>query len=468
MIDYYQVLGVPLDASQALLRRAYLDQASNYHPFKKDNSQNSFDNFRKDSGINQTRFKLIAQAYTILGNDYWRRIYDSIALPKNSEENFNQSKTLYREDHHSRQNRESSSLPSEIACELVDLDPIKIFNRACAQQDEDRRQGRLDSSLISEFSRNKIFSPSSSSSSSSISSVSSSSRPSAISSSTNNSHGALVSKLKVPHSQLLPKDGLCNKTESNSGSSSDQRFNKPKSRKVSFSDQTIASDEIRMAREAVKAIKAEQSRNSALKVKQLEHIVPLENQTDTATILISENISRSRAHSMTDQISKLSLMERPEGDDVGEYQPLVQTSQNSERRRGAIMKNLASNRTTNPYNDNLDLHYQSAVYDTQARTSRELVDLDEQEHMKVNHTRNSEEIRMMNQIKTRPSVNRYRSGSSPTLPIRNDQKYALLLPNSSKSPEISARLSLKSFENFQTLQSDKPSDPSFSKDQQQY
>ncbi|KAI8452816.1 hypothetical protein BY996DRAFT_7200774 [Phakopsora pachyrhizi] len=189
-----------------------------------------------------------------------------------------------------------------------------------------------------------------------------------------------------------------------------------------------------MAREAVKAIKAEQSRNSALKVKQLEHIVPLENQTDTATILISENISRSRAHSMTDQISKLSLMERPEGDDVGEYQPLVQTSQNSERRRGAIMKNLAMSKS----------------------------------HMKVNHTRNSEEIRMMNQIKTRPSVNRYRSGSSPTLPIRNDQKYALVLPNSSKSPEISARLSLKSFENFQTLQSDKPSDPSFSKDQQQY
>ena len=66
MKDYYQVLGVPRDASPQDIRKAFYQLALHYHP--EHNPENT-----KQA---EDRFKEINEAYEILGDEEKRRQYD--------------------------------------------------------------------------------------------------------------------------------------------------------------------------------------------------------------------------------------------------------------------------------------------------------------------------------------------------------------------------------------------------------
>ena len=63
--DYYELLDVSPDADAAELKQAYYRQAKIYHPDR--NAGNA---------AAEERFKLIAEAYRILGDETERRLYD--------------------------------------------------------------------------------------------------------------------------------------------------------------------------------------------------------------------------------------------------------------------------------------------------------------------------------------------------------------------------------------------------------
>lgn len=63
--DYYEVLGVPRDASKEEIRRAYRKLALKYHPDR-----------NKDDPHAEEKFKEISEAYEVLSDDEKRRIYD--------------------------------------------------------------------------------------------------------------------------------------------------------------------------------------------------------------------------------------------------------------------------------------------------------------------------------------------------------------------------------------------------------
>ncbi|MHA3789965.1 DnaJ domain-containing protein [Flavobacterium hauense] len=65
MKDYYKILGVSRDASQAEIKKIYRALALEHHPDKNNGDSNS-----------EERFKLISEAYIILGDTPKRNAYD--------------------------------------------------------------------------------------------------------------------------------------------------------------------------------------------------------------------------------------------------------------------------------------------------------------------------------------------------------------------------------------------------------
>ncbi len=63
--DYYKVLGVKRDASQADIQRAYRDLARQYHP-----------DMNPDDDTAKERFQRVQEAYDVLGNAEKREMYD--------------------------------------------------------------------------------------------------------------------------------------------------------------------------------------------------------------------------------------------------------------------------------------------------------------------------------------------------------------------------------------------------------
>src|SRR3990172_9917075 len=59
--DYYQILGIPKDASNQDIRKAYKELAKKHHP---------------DKGGDQEKFKELSQAYEVLNDEEKKRIYD--------------------------------------------------------------------------------------------------------------------------------------------------------------------------------------------------------------------------------------------------------------------------------------------------------------------------------------------------------------------------------------------------------
>ena len=64
--DYYEILGVPRDASEDQIKKAYRSLAMQYHPDK---------NPGKEEWANE-KFKEINEAFAVLGNPDKRRQYD--------------------------------------------------------------------------------------------------------------------------------------------------------------------------------------------------------------------------------------------------------------------------------------------------------------------------------------------------------------------------------------------------------
>lgn len=66
--DYYEVLGVPRNATEKEIKRAYRKLAVKHHPDKNPN----------DAKAAEERFKLIGEAYEALSDEKKRRIYDQV------------------------------------------------------------------------------------------------------------------------------------------------------------------------------------------------------------------------------------------------------------------------------------------------------------------------------------------------------------------------------------------------------
>ncbi len=65
--DFYKILGVSENASEAEIKKAYKELAKKYHPDKNPNNKK-----------NEERFKEISEAYSVLGNTEKRKKYDQL------------------------------------------------------------------------------------------------------------------------------------------------------------------------------------------------------------------------------------------------------------------------------------------------------------------------------------------------------------------------------------------------------
>lgn len=84
MKDYYKILGVSRDASQAEIKKAYRALALEHHPDK-----------NNEDTVSEERFKVISEAYIILGDAPKRNAYD------------------FAKDNRSHHNGKSSSQPGQ-------------------------------------------------------------------------------------------------------------------------------------------------------------------------------------------------------------------------------------------------------------------------------------------------------------------------------------------------------------------
>ncbi|WAQ91282.1 hypothetical protein PtA15_14A164 [Puccinia triticina] len=140
MADAYRVLNVPSTASSAEIRAAYLELACQHHPCKLSDRPEAS---TVGSGAPHTQFRAAAEAYALIGDDARRQLYDlvrsseyrrSAALPP----------PLPTTPGRSRARSEltidlRAGLPAELRALLVDVNPVKLFNRVVCQIDQERR-----------------------------------------------------------------------------------------------------------------------------------------------------------------------------------------------------------------------------------------------------------------------------------------------------------------------------------------
>jgi len=164
MADAYRVLNVSPTAPASAIRSAYLELACQHHPCKLSDGQDINPN------ANHTQFRLAAEAYALVGDDSRRELYDLIK----SSELFRTGAGRYVHEEEgggglakdglgqpaagrSRARSEltvdlRAGLPAELRAFLMDLDPVKVFNRVVCQIDQERRAQQAENPASSSSS----------------------------------------------------------------------------------------------------------------------------------------------------------------------------------------------------------------------------------------------------------------------------------------------------------------------------
>lgn len=139
MANPYRILNVPLNATRQEIRAAYIEQACQSHPSKQQLNQHP--------AIQQARFRQVAEAYTLIGNDSNRQISDiafsitdeiSASTPTRNR-NRSASEATGR-DGIFNSRRICDVLPPGLKAILIELDPIKVFNRALKEIEDERKR----------------------------------------------------------------------------------------------------------------------------------------------------------------------------------------------------------------------------------------------------------------------------------------------------------------------------------------
>jgi len=68
-IDYYAILGIPKDATNAQIKKAYYQKARDFHPDK-----------NADNPLAEQMFKKVSEAYTVLSDEEKRKTYDKFGV----------------------------------------------------------------------------------------------------------------------------------------------------------------------------------------------------------------------------------------------------------------------------------------------------------------------------------------------------------------------------------------------------
>ncbi|KAG0151790.1 hypothetical protein CROQUDRAFT_129890 [Cronartium quercuum f. sp. fusiforme G11] len=149
MATPYQILNVHPRATHEQIRVAYLDQACQNHPSKQVPDQHP--------AIQQARFRRAAEAYTLIGNDSRRKLSDlalaitekgqvpssSLVVQQSSRARHRSSSEATGADAHSIRDR----LPPGLRALILELDPIKVFNRVLVELDRERQLASTEERL---------------------------------------------------------------------------------------------------------------------------------------------------------------------------------------------------------------------------------------------------------------------------------------------------------------------------------
>lgn len=104
MTDYYSILGISKNASQEEIKKAYRNLAFKYHPDRNPDSKEA-----------EEKFKLVTQAYDILGDEKKRAEYDMYGSSESSYSNTYSSQNAYQNAYNAyyRQSYSQDSFDSE-------------------------------------------------------------------------------------------------------------------------------------------------------------------------------------------------------------------------------------------------------------------------------------------------------------------------------------------------------------------
>ncbi|KAH9821952.1 hypothetical protein DFH28DRAFT_1120284 [Melampsora americana] len=140
MANPYSILKVSPNATRPEIRAAYIEQACQSHPSKQQPNQHP--------AIQQSRFRQVAEAYTLIGNGTNRQLSDiafslkdefSISTPTPTRHRNRSASEATGRDGIFNSRQICDVLPPGLKATLIELDPIKVFNRALKEIEDERK-----------------------------------------------------------------------------------------------------------------------------------------------------------------------------------------------------------------------------------------------------------------------------------------------------------------------------------------